>query len=276
MARGVTQLGNGLRVLIAAGIVLSPSSFSWDASGHVFLDRSLAMAAMADPDDPDPTDDGTTTDGAQKPGKDRPTPAVETPVTPGAEKPGKDRPTPEKPTPEKPEPSRNDPQKIFTSSRDIDPTYETVLTDLETRSIIRNFDAMREECGSYDPIYRIDCLKQNIELTLERMPKGPDFTEMRQALTVAAAKLDAIVKKHEDLKAPKQKADTSRNSRFKKRRTYRAIKAEEAPVALKEAEAVIAEAETTLLRSSENSEKRLAHYQDVAIAVGSTKVLLRS
>ena len=45
---------------------------------------------------------------------------------------------------------------------------------------------------------------------------------------------------------------------------------------MQQAQRVVQQAETKLLRSSENSEKRFQHYQQVATAVGSTKVLLRS
>ncbi len=43
-----------------------------------------------------------------------------------------------------------------------------------------------------------------------------------------------------------------------------------------EAVKVIAEAETQLLRATENSDRRASHYRRIAVALGSTKVLLRS
>jgi hypothetical protein len=55
-----------------------------------------------------------------------------------------------------------------------------------------------------------------------------------------------------------------------------AIKREAVPEAMAKAQNVIDEAATQLLRSSENSERRYAHYQQISVAVDSTKVLLRS
>ena len=66
------------------------------------------------------------------------------------------------------------------------------------------------------------------------------------------------------------------NPRFKKTRTYHAIRKADLPQAMAKANAVVTEAATELLRSAENSERRYAHYQQISAAVDSTKTLLRS
>jgi hypothetical protein len=42
------------------------------------------------------------------------------------------------------------------------------------------------------------------------------------------------------------------------------------------AQSAVEEAATELLRSGENSARRYVHYQEISVAVDSTKVLLRS
>lgn len=147
---------------------------------------------------------------------------------------------------------------------------------LITREIADSLASIQNECANYDPIYRIDCLRQGIQLTLSRMPKTGEYLQARQILQKAASDLGRIVSDNADPNQPLLMAPKGANPHFKKHRQYTAIKRAKLGVAMKQAQGVIVEAETALLRSSENSERRQAHYQEISIAVGSTKVLLRS
>lgn len=153
---------------------------------------------------------------------------------------------------------------------------DTVASTSDTAAIVRNIDSVRNECGRYDPVYRIDCLRQGLNNVAKRIPAGGDYARARSLIQRASGKLNGIVRQHADSSAPKIESEPGANRRFPAKRRYTAVKKTELKVAMQKANAVIDELRTELLRSSENSEKRLQHYQQVATAIGSTKVLLRS
>jgi hypothetical protein len=153
---------------------------------------------------------------------------------------------------------------------------EVRASRLETNRIIQDLRLVRRECGVYDEVYRIDCLRQGIDMVVASMPESGEYTEAKRILRRTSRRLGAIVSTYQDRSAPKLVAPRNANPRFKKRRTYRAVKRESLPRAMAEANAAVSEAATQLLRSAENSERRYAHYQQISVAVDSTKVLLRS
>ena len=143
-----------------------------------------------------------------------------------------------------------------------------------TSAIIANLAAARSECGSYDRIYRIDCLRQRMLDITRRIPQGPAYAQARQIIGRAANQLGSIQSANADTRVKKQRS--RRNARLREAKVYTAIKREKLNQAMQQASRIIEEATTQLLRAGENSEKRSAHYQKIAAAVGSTKVLLRS
>ncbi len=146
----------------------------------------------------------------------------------------------------------------------------------DTDRIVKDLRSIRRECSEYDQVYRIDCLRQGLEMTIANMPDRPEYRDARRILRRASSQLASIVSTYEDRSAPRLEVPRSANPRFKKRRTYRAVKRSSLPRAMAKANAVVEEAATQLLRSAENSERRYAHYQQISAAVDSTKVLLRS
>ncbi|MEW9615250.1 hypothetical protein AB3G45_15610 [Shinella sp. S4-D37] len=151
---------------------------------------------------------------------------------------------------------------------------ETTPSDFVTNAIIANLAAARSECGSYDRVYRIDCLRQRMLDIARRIPQGPAYAQARQIVGRAASRLGTIQSANADTRVKKQRS--RRNARLREAKVYTAIKQEKLNQAMQQASRVIEEATTQLLRAGENSEKRSAHYQKIAAAVGSTKVLLRS
>ena len=147
---------------------------------------------------------------------------------------------------------------------------------LDTERIVQDLISIRRECRRYDEVYRIDCLRQGIDMTIARMANRPENREAKQILRRASRQLASIVATYEDRSAPLLEVPRSANPRFKTRRTYRAVKRSALPKAMAKANAVVQEAATQLLRSAENSERRYAHYQQISAAVDSTKTLLRS
>nr|WP_314094096.1 hypothetical protein [uncultured Shinella sp.] len=160
------------------------------------------------------------------------------------------------------------------TSSDATSTAVAVPTDYLTSSIVRNINGARAECAGYDPVYRIDCLRQRLADIAQRIPAGPAYAEARQIISRASSKLGRIQSGITDAKAPRQRSRA--NPRLKQTKTYAAVKREKLSKAMEQARQVIEEASTQLLRAAENSEKRASHYQQIAAALDSTKVLLRS
>jgi hypothetical protein len=154
--------------------------------------------------------------------------------------------------------------------------YEQRLSRFMTRKIVLDLNAIRKECGDYDEVYRIDCLRQGIDMVVASLPENSEYRDAKRILRKASSRLGRIVAAYQDRSAPKLDAPADANPRFKKRRQYTAIKREAVPTAMAQASDAINEATTQLLRSGENSERRYAHYQDISVAVDSTKTLLRS
>lgn len=156
---------------------------------------------------------------------------------------------------------------------------QVIYTDLNwliTNRISKDFNAAVTECGRYDEVYRIDCLRQNMQRIADSLPDDGDYSKVKRILANAAGKLGGIVDKYADPKAPRLTPPAGANPRFRLNRSYKAVRRDKVRQALAEATKVVQEAATQLLRSSENSTARLAHYQSISVAVGSTKVLLRS
>lgn len=160
-------------------------------------------------------------------------------------------------------------------STSTDSNKETApLSNYRTNAIVQDVNAIRSECAGLEPEYRIDCLQQGLREVAKRMPQGGDYREARRAMERAVARLGRIQSANADTRA--QRLRSRGNARFKLAKSYTAIKKANLKKAMEQARQVIDEAQTQLLRSSENSQKRSAHYQKIAVAVGSTKTLLRS
>ena len=157
-----------------------------------------------------------------------------------------------------------------------DGRQERRITRIDTDRIVKDLYSIRRECSNYDQVYRIDCLRQGIDMVIANIPEHRDYRDARRILRRTSRQLANIVSTYEDRDAPRLVAPSGANPRFKKRRTYRAIKRSALPQAMAKANAVVEEAATQLLRSAENSERRYAHYQQISAAVDSTKTLLRS
>ncbi len=152
---------------------------------------------------------------------------------------------------------------------------ETGVSKQATDAIVKDIRSVVADCKRYDVAYRVDCLAQGLKEVSRRMPGG-DYQQARSIISKAAGKLSSLVRANADSDQPKLDAPSGANPRLKSKRRYTAIKKEALATVMKEAQAIIQEAETQLLRSAENSAKRQAHYQQIATAISSTKVLLRS
>lgn len=135
-----------------------------------------------------------------------------------------------------------------------------------TSDVVERLTQGTEECARLPWIYRIDCLAQVYKRAAGAVAGKPDYRGARAALLNASRKLDALVEENHDQSEPRVKVGT---------RIYRPMSISAKKSVSDVAFAILQETETKLLRSGGSRTRRL-HYQRIAQAVGSTKVLLRS
>lgn len=124
--------------------------------------------------------------------------------------------------------------------------------------------------------YRIDCFANQLEQVSQTTPDDADFGQARSILANTATELTKVVERRASKTLGQVTLSLSSGQGRTSSRAITAVETDQLPAALSEAESIIEEAKTLLLRASEQSDRRKVAYVDIAQAVGSTKVLLRS
>lgn len=149
------------------------------------------------------------------------------------------------------------------------------LSAATTDRVVAQIDAARNFCGRLSQReYVIDCLASELAQVAGDMPAG-EYAEARQAIDRAARKLRALATENADPVLPKGRVRLGTGGPTSAR-PVTPVRSNALNALNDQAAAILEEAETVLLRSAESSERRMVHYQRIAGAVGSTKVLLRS
>lgn len=152
------------------------------------------------------------------------------------------------------------------------------FSDKRTKEIIGQIAKATQTCG-VDQIarrYRVDCLRYELWRISQALPKTGDYAPVQAALAKAARDLDRIAERYADPAAPGVRASIGGKPLAPQTPPLNAVRREDEDRAIREAERVIEEAQTILLRSSAQSQARSVAFQDIATALDSTKVLLRS
>lgn len=157
------------------------------------------------------------------------------------------------------------------------PGVQPGLNATTTAAMVSSLNAATAFCSGLTATeYVIDCLAERLE-TVSRQYAGVEgYDDARRAIADAAQQLNQIARDN--------RSSTKSRARFKSKTpggastTRRLTPVETATMASAVAEAliVIESTETLLLRSADTSVKRAAQFQQIAEAVGSNKVLLRS
>ncbi|MEX5729134.1 hypothetical protein Ga0609869_002487 [Rhodovulum iodosum] len=143
-----------------------------------------------------------------------------------------------------------------------------------TDRIVREISAARDFCGRLaQKEYVIDCLADQLATVADNIPLRGDYREARRTIDAAARDLRALARGNADPALPRARL---RTPTLRSSRAITPVRSDALSALNDRAAGILQEAETTLLRSAENSERRMVHYQRIADAVGSTKVLLRS
>ena len=140
------------------------------------------------------------------------------------------------------------------------------LSHNQTNTIVADIGKANDLCKSLPLEYRADCLSQSLKTSVRKVRKKI-YIPIKNEISTTAQSIEDIVTENLDEEAPVIKFGN---------KTYRPIK-KEVLVAVNERVAkVVEESATRLIRSAGNSVTRKIHYQRVAKALNSTKVLMRS
>lgn len=158
-----------------------------------------------------------------------------------------------------------------------DPTGPTKVHKKEAKDIVKRLNAARALCGTAVRVFRIDCLADQYDKIAKTLPKEGEFKAIKAAMKKAADDLAAIASANRDTSVKPVKFRINKSGlRARSSRTIKAIQPARQAQAERQASAVVDQLSTVLLRSGENSGKRQVYFAQIAQAVDSNKVLLRS
>ena len=175
-----------------------------------------------------------------------------------------------------PEPDRPPSDDRSREVTDIEWRDRGFLNSRGSESIAAQIDGIRLTCDRVNQNYRIHCLVLELKQAADSIPASGEFAPVRAALLDASRGLQAIADNYEDPSAPRVRARVGGRPAAPRTPPINAIRPDALARATTEAEAVLEEAVTVLLRSAENSARRQVAFQPIAQAIDSTKVLLRS
>lgn len=159
----------------------------------------------------------------------------------------------------------------------INPGTAVVVSDAQTAQIVNQLNQIQAICEFMADEYRVACFATTYRELAKDIPANGDYAEVKKALNDAAQKLDTLSRNNRDRAKPALRARLSTGTgRTVSTPPIAAVRADRAPQINRQASDIVAEAETVLLRSASSDARRAIHYQRIAAAVGSNKVLLRS
>lgn len=166
-------------------------------------------------------------------------------------------------------------QTASAEDREGAPGYDQTLNDLVTLSIVRDLASVRSECMAASSVYRLDCIRQGLELTSRRAPYHGDYGPMREALRSGAASVTPIIEAHADRDRDRLEVKPGTNPRFKTRRYYAPTKTASHDDTKADAFEALDATQSRLLEIGKRSTDWNKAYTTVAIAVASLADVLR-
>ena len=167
-------------------------------------------------------------------------------------------------------------ERIRAPKKPKKPAADSLATPEITAIFLEQIEEGRDECNEAPSPYRIDCVSEQFAALARSMPRTGDYAEARQVLQEASRELKALVRSNRGASQASVsiEVETATGGSTVKRLTPIAPERQAAVTAA--ATAIIEEAATVLLRSRSATEERAAAFSQIAEAVDSTKVLLRS
>ena len=144
-----------------------------------------------------------------------------------------------------------------------------------TAVLVGGFAAAKKFCGALDEAYRVDCLAERFGVLSSAIPKNSDYAEVQQILKSASDQMASLARSNRSRELPRGKATRPGSTETTTRPLTPVSRAASAQVN-QQAQAILAQTETLLLRSGAGSRSKTLQYAKIAQAIGSNKVLLRT
>ncbi len=160
-----------------------------------------------------------------------------------------------------------------TPEADYDDTDPAGLAD----DVVTDFNESVAFCraiGSQE--YAIDCLSERLATIVAKLPETGEFAEMRAALNSASAQLGNIAAQNQSPVLPRGIARSTGPAATATTRPLRPVATDTLAASLQAADAVIAQTQVALLRSTSGTQARSLEFQRVAAVIGTSRTLLRS
>lgn len=146
-----------------------------------------------------------------------------------------------------------------------------------TRHVVSSLASAKAFCGGLDrAAYRVDCLAERLEVVSDTIPEGSDYDEVRRVLNSASVDMAQLARNNRDPNLPKGPASRGGDSPVQSTRPLTPVSSAAQAAVGQQAIAILEQAQTQLLRSAEGASRRSIQYAQIAQAIDSTKVLLRS
>lgn len=127
-----------------------------------------------------------------------------------------------------------------------------------------------------DSALQVDCLSERLETAAGGIPRGTDYDEVRGVLQDTSARLKRLARQNRDPGRGRVTVTSSANPAERTARPLTPVSAAAQAAVNQEAARILEEAATVLLRSAEAAQERQTQYAQIAAAIDSNKVLLRS
>lgn len=149
--------------------------------------------------------------------------------------------------------------------------------DATTQEIVAAINRSVSFCnGLSADAYKIDCLAYAYWEVAQDLPRGGDYGQVRRTLEDAADSLRAVAETNRAPDLPRAKARWGGAAPKTTSRALTPVAPARLPQASAAAQAVVAEATTTLLRATGNSDRRRAQFEKITTAMESGTILLRA
>jgi len=145
-----------------------------------------------------------------------------------------------------------------------------------TTSVVASLKSASAYCLLISGPYAIDCVAERLAAVAKELEGQEGFEEIQAVLEATSRDLNKIARQNRSPTLPAAAFTTKGEDPVTTTRRLVPVDDAALDVAVSQAIAVIVEAETLLLRSADESAERSIQFQQIAAAIGSNKVLLRS
>ena len=146
-----------------------------------------------------------------------------------------------------------------------------------TAAMVGSFAAAKKFCAEIgDTAYRVDCLAERFGVIAGTVPRDSDYADLQKVLKTTSDRLAALARANRDPNLPRGRATRPGAKPETTTRPLTPVAPAASAKVNQQAQAILQETQTLLLRSAESSKSKQVQYARIADAIGSNKVLLRA